>query len=98
MIGAHLAEISETWQEKLYLDMGDYHEWVAEQSTPKKERTSTTQRFASSDAASILCDGFRDGICADLKYRLFWTEQPEGGVGVMLGRPGVARVAHISEP
>jgi transposase-like protein len=29
MIGALLAEVSETWQEKIYLDMGEYHEWVA---------------------------------------------------------------------
>jgi len=27
LIGALLAEISENWQEKIYFDMGDYHEW-----------------------------------------------------------------------
>jgi len=36
LIGALLAEISENWQEKIYFDMGDYHEWVV-------ERTSTQE-------------------------------------------------------
>lgn len=39
IIGALLAEISESWQEKIYFDMGDYHEWIAERRTAKKEGT-----------------------------------------------------------
>ncbi len=39
LIGALLAEMSETWQERVYLDMGDYHEWVAERNQPTKEKT-----------------------------------------------------------
>lgn len=39
LIGALLAEMSETWQERVYLDMSDYHEWVAERSQPTKEKT-----------------------------------------------------------
>ena len=39
LIGALLAEMSETWQERIYLDMGDYHEWVAERNQPTKEKT-----------------------------------------------------------
>ena len=39
LIGALLAEISEAWQEKIYFDMNDYHEWVAERKTITKERT-----------------------------------------------------------
>lgn len=39
LIGALLAEMSETWQERIYLDMGDYHEWVAERNHPTKEKT-----------------------------------------------------------
>jgi len=39
LIGAVLAEISESWQEKIYFDMGDYHERVAERNEAKKERT-----------------------------------------------------------
>jgi putative transposase len=39
LIGALLAEMSETWQERVYLDMGDYHEWVSERNQPTKERT-----------------------------------------------------------
>lgn len=39
LIGALLAEISETWQKKVYFDMGDYHEWVAERRDAKRERT-----------------------------------------------------------
>jgi len=38
LIGALLAEISEIWQEKLYFDMSDYHEWLAERNATK-ERT-----------------------------------------------------------
>lgn len=38
MVGALLAEISEAWQEKLYFDMTEYHEWVAERKSAK-ERT-----------------------------------------------------------
>lgn len=38
LIGALLAEISEVWQEKLYFDMTEYHEWAAERKTAK-ERT-----------------------------------------------------------
>jgi len=38
MVGALLAEISEAWQEKLYFDMTEYHEWVAELKSAK-ERT-----------------------------------------------------------
>ena len=39
LIGALLAEISESWQEKIYFDMGDYHEWLADRKTAKKEGT-----------------------------------------------------------
>jgi putative transposase len=39
LIGALLAEMSETWQERLYFDMTDYHEWIAERSQPTKENT-----------------------------------------------------------
>jgi len=39
LIGALTAEISEGWQEKLYFDMGEYHECVAERRTAKKEGT-----------------------------------------------------------
>ena len=39
LVGALTAEISESWQEKIYFDMGDYHEWVAERRTTKKEGT-----------------------------------------------------------
>ena len=39
MIGALCAEISEAWQEKLYFDMDEYHEWVAERKAATKERT-----------------------------------------------------------
>jgi transposase-like protein len=39
LIGALLAKISESWQERVYLDMGDYHEWVAERNQPTKEKT-----------------------------------------------------------
>ena len=38
LIGALLAETSELWQEKIYLEMSDYHEWIAE-SKPTKEHT-----------------------------------------------------------
>jgi transposase-like protein len=38
LIGALLAEISEVWQEKLYFDMTEYHEWAAERK-PAKDRT-----------------------------------------------------------
>ena len=38
LIGALLAEISEVWQEKLYFDMTEYHEWSAERKSAK-ERT-----------------------------------------------------------
>ena len=33
MIGAVLAEQHEAWQERIYLDMADYHEWRAERTT-----------------------------------------------------------------
>jgi putative transposase len=39
IIGALLAEISERWQEKIYFDMCDYHEWVVERTAPKKGGT-----------------------------------------------------------
>lgn len=39
LIGALLAEMSETWQERLYLDTGDYHEWIAERKQPTQEKT-----------------------------------------------------------
>jgi hypothetical protein len=39
LIGALTAEISEAWQDKIYFEMGDYHEWVAERRETKKERT-----------------------------------------------------------
>ena len=38
LLGALLAEISEVWQEKLYFDMTEYHEWAAERKSAK-ERT-----------------------------------------------------------
>lgn len=39
LIGALLAKMSETWQERAYLHMSDYHEWIAERNQPTKERT-----------------------------------------------------------
>jgi putative transposase len=39
LVGALTAEISETWQEKLYFDMGDYHEWAVERQAATKERS-----------------------------------------------------------
>lgn len=39
LIGALLAEMSETWQERVYLEMSDYHEWAADRDQPTKERT-----------------------------------------------------------
>ena len=38
MIGALCAEISEAWQEKLYFDMDDYHEWAADRKESMKAR------------------------------------------------------------
>jgi len=32
LIGALLAETAETWQERLYLDMQDFHEWQSDRS------------------------------------------------------------------
>lgn len=37
IIGALLAEISENWQEKIYFDMGDYHEWMRAMPQRKAE-------------------------------------------------------------
>lgn len=37
LMGALLAEIHEDWQGRRYLDMGDFHEWVAEQSDATEE-------------------------------------------------------------
>jgi len=37
LMGALLAEIHEEWQGRRYLDMADFHEWVAEQSTFTEE-------------------------------------------------------------
>jgi len=39
LVAAMLAEMSETWQERIYLDMGDYHEWVAERDQAAKGKT-----------------------------------------------------------
>jgi putative transposase len=39
LIGALLAEMSEAWQERLYFDMSDYHEWIAERTPATKEKT-----------------------------------------------------------
>jgi len=39
LIGALLAEMSETWQGRVYRDTSDYHEWVAERNQPTKELT-----------------------------------------------------------
>jgi putative transposase len=39
LVGALTAEISETWQERLYFDMDDYHDWVAERRASKREGT-----------------------------------------------------------
>ncbi len=39
LVGALTAEISEGWQDKIYFDMGDYHEWVVERRTAKKDGT-----------------------------------------------------------
>lgn len=33
LVGALLAEINEEWQEHRYLDMGEFHEWLAERQT-----------------------------------------------------------------
>ena len=33
LVGALLAEINEEWQERRYLDMGEFHEWLAERQT-----------------------------------------------------------------
>jgi hypothetical protein len=38
LIGALTAEISEGWQDKVYFDMGDYYEWIAQRRETKKER------------------------------------------------------------
>jgi hypothetical protein len=48
IIGALLAEISERWQEKIYFDMGDYHEWVVERTAPKKGGTKRNRPFTLS--------------------------------------------------
>ena len=37
LMGALLAEIHEEWQGRRYLDMADFHEWVAEQSSSTEE-------------------------------------------------------------
>ena len=37
LMGALLAEIHEEWQGRRYLDMADFHEWVAEQNTFNEE-------------------------------------------------------------
>lgn len=37
LMGALLAEIHEEWQGRRYLDMDDFHEWVAEQNSPTEE-------------------------------------------------------------
>ena len=39
LMGALLAEIHEEWQGRRYLDMADFHEWVAEQSASTEEAT-----------------------------------------------------------
>jgi putative transposase len=39
IIGALLTEISERWQEKLYFNMDDYHEWKADQASLQKRDT-----------------------------------------------------------
>jgi len=33
LVGALLAEINEEWQERRYLDMDEFHEWLAERQT-----------------------------------------------------------------
>jgi len=37
MVGALLAEINEEWQERRYLDMGEFHEWFAERRTDESQ-------------------------------------------------------------
>jgi transposase-like protein len=38
LTGALLAEISEVWQEKMYFDMTEYHEWATDRKSAR-ERT-----------------------------------------------------------
>ena len=36
-----LAEINEEWQERRYLDMGEFHEWLAERNTGEPQNNVT---------------------------------------------------------
>ena len=49
LIGALLAEQNETWQERRYLDMDEFHEWVAErnESRANKSEMSVVQMHES---------------------------------------------------
>jgi transposase-like protein len=61
LIGALLAEISENWQEKVYFEMGDYHEWVV-------ERTSTQE-----GTKAVTAIPSRTEFTADLGLDSAWT-------------------------
>lgn len=37
LVGALLAEINEEWQERRYLDMGEFHEWLAERQVQEPQ-------------------------------------------------------------
>ena len=41
LIGALLAEQNEVWQERRYLDMDEFHEWVAERDKNRANKTET---------------------------------------------------------
>lgn len=41
LIGALLAEINDEWQERRYLDMGEFHEWLAERQTDESQDNVT---------------------------------------------------------
>ena len=41
LVGALLAEINEEWQERRYLDMGEFHEWLAERQNDESQDNVT---------------------------------------------------------
>ena len=42
VIGALLAEQNEVWQEKRYLDMDEFHEWVAERDKNRANKAEAS--------------------------------------------------------
>ena len=44
LIGALLAEQNETWLERKYLDMQEYHEWAAARAAAKEENKVVASR------------------------------------------------------